>query len=98
MLSNYVAVGLRFLARKKFYSIINVAGFSIGVACFTLIALFVRYELSFDDYHSNAKNLHRFSRDFFPVEGQPELSFAAMSPAEAPALNRYFPEILSIVS
>jgi hypothetical protein len=48
MLKNYIIVAVRNILRHKVYSIINIAGLSVGMACTILILLWVQYELSFD--------------------------------------------------
>lgn len=48
MLRHYFIAALRNLARNKLYSTINVVGLALGFAAATLIALFVRDELTFD--------------------------------------------------
>jgi putative ABC transport system permease protein len=48
MLRHYILAALRNLARNKLYSIINILGLAVGFAAATLIALFVRDELTFD--------------------------------------------------
>ncbi|HKU12978.1 MAG TPA: FtsX-like permease family protein [Steroidobacteraceae bacterium] len=48
MLRHYILAALRNLARNKLYSTINVVGLAVGFAAATLIALFVRDELTFD--------------------------------------------------
>ena len=45
MLQNYLKIALRNLMRHKGYSLINVLGLSVGVACCVLIGLFIH-----DDY------------------------------------------------
>lgn len=53
MLKNYLITSLRFLRNNKSYSIINVLGLSIGMACFILLTLFVENEFSYDQYHED---------------------------------------------
>ncbi|MGH8237638.1 MAG: FtsX-like permease family protein [Steroidobacteraceae bacterium] len=48
MLRHYIIAALRNLARNKLYSTLNVVGLAVGFAAATLIALFVRDELTFD--------------------------------------------------
>jgi putative ABC transport system permease protein len=48
MLRHYILAALRSLARNKLYSTINVVGLAVGFAAATLIALYVRDELTFD--------------------------------------------------
>ncbi|MCP4727613.1 MAG: FtsX-like permease family protein, partial [bacterium] len=59
MFKNYLKIALRIIGRRKGYSIINIAGLSVGMACFILIMLYVRYELSYDDFHENKDRIYR---------------------------------------
>jgi putative ABC transport system permease protein len=58
MFRNYLKVALRNIIRHKGYSIINVAGLAIGMACALLILLWIQDELSYDRFHQNADRLH----------------------------------------
>lgn len=59
MLRNYIKTAWRNLVKNKFYSIINIAGLTLGLAIGILILLWVQDELSFDTFHKNAKNIYR---------------------------------------
>ena len=59
MIRNYLKTAWRNLMKNKFYSIINIAGLTIGLAIGILILLWVQDELSFDTFHKNAKNIYR---------------------------------------
>jgi putative ABC transport system permease protein len=59
MLKNYIKTAWRNLVRNKFYSIINIAGLTMGLAVGILILLWVQDELSFDSFHKNASNIYR---------------------------------------
>lgn len=59
MLKSYFITAWRYLTRHKTYSIINVAGLSIGLACAMLILLYVKDEVSFDKFHKNVNNVYR---------------------------------------
>ncbi len=59
MFKNYLKVAVRNLRRWKGYAAINVFGLAVGLACFVLIALFVRDELAFDRYHEKADRIYR---------------------------------------
>ncbi len=52
-------VTLRNLRRNTLYSIINISGLSIGIACSILILLWVQDETSFDKFIPKAKKLHQ---------------------------------------
>ncbi len=59
MFKSYLKTALRNLARHRGYSLINIVGFAIGIACCILIFLWVQDELSFDRFHENLESLHR---------------------------------------
>lgn len=59
MLKNYIIIAWRNLSRHKTYSIINIAGLSIGLACAMLILLYVKDEVSYDNFHENGNNIYR---------------------------------------
>ncbi|SEO67356.1 ABC transporter permease [Mucilaginibacter sp. OK283] len=59
MLKNYFKTAWRNLFRNKFYSLINIAGLTAGLAIGILILLWVQDELSFDSFHKNAENIYR---------------------------------------
>ncbi|MBL7866211.1 MAG: hypothetical protein JNK10_15155, partial [Cyclobacteriaceae bacterium] len=46
MLKNYLSSTLRHLLKNRSYAILNTLGLSVGLACFTLIGLWVIDELS----------------------------------------------------
>ena len=50
MFRNYIKVAFRHIKRRKVYSFINILGLTIGMACFILIGLWVKDELSFDRF------------------------------------------------
>jgi putative ABC transport system permease protein len=59
MLKNYLKTAWRNLLNNKFYSVINIAGLTIGLAIGILILVWVQDELSFDSFHKQAKDIYR---------------------------------------
>jgi putative ABC transport system permease protein len=59
MFRNYIVVTIRNLFRNGFYSVINISGLAIGIACSILILLWVADELSFDKFHPKADRLYQ---------------------------------------
>ena len=59
MLRIYLLVAVRTLLRHKSYSFINLFGLSIGVACCTLIYLYVDHELRHDAFHEKGERIYR---------------------------------------
>jgi putative ABC transport system permease protein len=93
MLMNYLVVALRNMLRHKGYSLINVAGLAMGMACFILIVLWVRDELSYDKFHLNADRLYLVT-DYEKYADGDELNFSVNPPELAPTLIREYPEIV----
>jgi putative ABC transport system permease protein len=58
MLKNYFKIAWRNIIRHKGYSIINIAGLTVGIAACLLIFVIIQYELSFDTFHPNYKNIY----------------------------------------
>jgi len=59
MFKNYLMTAFRNIRRHKGYAGINIAGLAIGIACCTLILLWVSFEFSFDSFHHNAGRIYR---------------------------------------
>ncbi|MFC1564395.1 ABC transporter permease [candidate division KSB1 bacterium] len=83
MYRNYIKIALRNIKNYKGYSAINILGLAIGIACCTLILLWVRNETNFDSFHENKDNLYRVTQEGISV------TCAAL----APALKEEIPEI-----
>ncbi|RYY29163.1 MAG: ABC transporter permease [Chitinophagaceae bacterium] len=91
MIKNYLKVALRYLRHHKAYTIINVSGLGVGIACCILIALFVKSEWSFDRFHSKADRIHRaWLQEFY--EGQIFTNTVTPIPL-GPVLQNSLPEI-----
>ena len=91
MLRNYFKIALRTLRRHKGYALINILGLSIGLACVLLIGLYVRQELSYDDFHRHADRIYRVAGDFRIGDRESQVP---MTPAPmSAALVRDFPEV-----
>lgn len=55
---------LRGILKNKVHSLINVLGFSIGIATTLFIFLFLRYETSYDDFHKDSNRLYRVTQSY----------------------------------
>ena len=62
MLSNYIKIAIRTLVRQKGYSVINIAGLAVGIACCLLIFMYVKDELSYDLFHEHSDRIYRVYR------------------------------------
>jgi len=88
MLRNHIKVALRQLARQKGYSFIKIMGLTIGMACFILIGLWVRDELSFDQFHQKKERIFRILNKTASGDLIPSPTYAL-----APALKSLYPEV-----
>ena len=59
MFKNYFKVSVRSLLRHKFYSIVNILGLTIGIACCLYILMFVNHELSYDKFWKDSDRIYR---------------------------------------
>ncbi|TYA92364.1 ABC transporter permease [Seonamhaeicola marinus] len=59
MLKNYFKIAIRSLFKNKGYSLTNIIGLSIGFAMVILIAAYVRYETSYDNYFAQVDDIYR---------------------------------------
>jgi putative ABC transport system permease protein len=64
MIKNFLTVAVRNLLRRKGYAFINILGLAVGIAATALIFLYVRNELSFDRFHTNADRTYRVVADW----------------------------------
>jgi putative ABC transport system permease protein len=63
MLRNYFKTALRSLWRHKAFSAINILGLAVGLTAGFLIFLYVRFETSYDNFHSKADRIYRVVGD-----------------------------------
>ncbi|MDP6037504.1 MAG: ABC transporter permease, partial [Candidatus Latescibacteria bacterium] len=92
MLKNYLIVAVRNLLRYKVYSLINVLGLAVGMACCILILLYVQDELNYDRHHEKGDRIYRVLRERHVGTGSSSVN-SGISGAMAPALRRDFPEV-----
>jgi putative ABC transport system permease protein len=92
MFTSYFRYGWRHLVKSKGYSIINVSGLAIGLACCLGIGLFIYDELMFDRFHRNLGSMYRV------VEKQKQAGVMydiASTPGPlAPAMEKDLPEVI----
>ncbi len=95
MIKNYLLSLYRNITRNKFYSALNIAGLSIGLAAAILILLYVQDELSYDKYHSNHEQIYRVE-SHFTINNKDDF-FAIVPIPMGPALKLEFPEVKEFV-
>ena len=91
MLRNYLKIAVRNMMRQKGYSIINISGLAIGMACCILILLYVADELSYDKFHENSERIFRINT--ISSIGTTTRHYATVPPVLAAGLAESLPEI-----
>lgn len=95
MLRNYLKIAIRNMKRHKGYSLINISGLALGMACCILILLYVTDELSYDNYHEKADRIYRVNA--ISSIGVTTRYYATVPPALAQGLADSIPEIEAFV-
>jgi len=92
MIRSYIKIAWRNMMRSKFFSIVNIFGLSMGLACCMLIALYLHYETSYDSYQKNINRLYQVGTSFV-TRGQKDYPMPNTSPPVAAAMKQEYPEI-----
>ncbi|MEM1041803.1 MAG: ABC transporter permease [Bacteroidota bacterium] len=87
MLKNYLIVALRTLRKRPGYTLLNVGGLGLGLACCFLIVLFLQHERSVDRFHEHADRIVRLT--YADAEGR----YANTAAGFAPLVAASFPEV-----
>lgn len=59
MFKNYLKTALRCIIRRKGTSAIKIIGLSLSLAVTIMLVIFIRHELSFDEFHKNKNRIYR---------------------------------------
>jgi putative ABC transport system permease protein len=87
MFKNYIKIAWRNLYKNKAFSLIHIAGLTIGITVCMMIFVYIINEFSVDKFHNNQKRIYRVMRNFDALkQGVPYLSGPY-----APALLNDFP-------
>ncbi len=95
MFANYLKIALRNFRRHKGYSIINIAGLAVGMACCIFILAFILSELSYDRFHEKSGRIHRVVTDA-TISGT-NFRIPTIPAPMGPQLVGDFPEVESAV-
>lgn len=93
MIRNLLLTAFRSLKKNKFFSILNILGLAIGLSVFLLIAQYVTFERSFENFVPDAENIYRVS--LTQHSGNEQIfSSAENYPGVALALKSDIPEVV----
>jgi len=87
MLKNYIKIAFRNLTRYRSYTIINVAGLALGIAICIVIFSLIRFESSFDNFHSKKDRIYRVLTEYHHADAS-EIFYGYGVPRPMPAALR----------
>ncbi|MEO3408476.1 ABC transporter permease [Mucilaginibacter sp. CAU 1740] len=91
MIKNYIKIAFRNLWRHKGFSIINIIGLAVGMTAAFLIFMYVKFELSYDNFNERSDQIYRVVSDIkTPTE---TLNWSSSIAPIGPALQQDYPEI-----
>src|ERR1700761_7733181 len=97
MFRNYLLTALRGFRKNRMAAVINIFGLTIGLSSCLLIALFIRHELSYDDFETRVPRIVR-SIMGYKFDGGGEMNYGNFNSTKvATTFKRVFPEIESAV-
>src|SRR5215467_5216870 len=95
MIKNYLKIAFRNLWRHRIFSFINIMGLAVGMTACFLIFLYVRFELSYDSFHSSADRIYRVVAD---IKTPTEVIHSDRPAIAVPSnIKDEFPEVESFV-
>lgn len=94
MLRNYILIAFRNLVKHKGYTVINISGLAIGLACSIAVLIFVRSENTFDNYHLNKDSLYRLSNESEVISSGSSDRRTVTSILWGPTLKMDYPEVI----
>ncbi len=96
MIRNYLKTAFRNLWRTKAFSVINIVGLSVALACCMLILLYTMDEVSYDRFNANKDNIYRIVVNSTSPTGTTN-KYASTGMMQGPSFKRQIPEIESFV-
>ena len=90
MIRNYLTIALRNLRKNRIFSLINIFGLAIGLACCLLIAAYISDETSYDTYPNQSANIYRVN---LGVIGHSMEAYPFVDIAVGPGIKQAFPEV-----
>ena len=94
MIQNLFLTAFRNLKKNKFFSLLNILGLSVGMAVFFLIAQYVRYERSYENFIPNRENIYRVKLETYR-NNELVMASAENYPGAGPGLKEELPEVVS---
>ncbi|UCE42961.1 MAG: ABC transporter permease, partial [Candidatus Aminicenantes bacterium] len=95
MLGNYLKIAIRNMKRHRGYTFINTFGLAVGLTCFFLLMIYVRYELSYEKFHAHSRRIFRVAIHLPSWNYKGSMDFCLTTAPLAPALEDTYPEVVA---
>jgi len=91
MIRNYLKLTMRGMRRRPGFTVVNVGGLSVGLACCILAFFFIRDEYSFDRFHAHIGRIYEVKSKIWVDEGAP--IFLETQGPVGPTIVTDYPEV-----
>ena len=97
MIKNWLRTALRNIRRNPTSSVINIFGLTVGLSSCLLITLFIRHELSYDNFETKGSRIARVIMGY-RFDGGGDMRWGNFTSTKvAPTFKRNFPEVETAV-
>lgn len=98
MIKNYLLLAFKNLRKQKVFSLINILGLTVGITCCLMIFLFIKHEMSYDNFHTKGKDIYRIERkaDMFGKGEKEDIAYVS-GPYSIALRNDYPGDVLKAV-
>ena len=97
MFKNYLVTAYRNLLRFKLDSVLNISGLVIGLTAALLILLFIRHELSYDEFWQDSERLYRIQTRWI-MQGRDDINIVTSPGPLKAAFENYFPNEIQAIA
>ena len=94
MIRNLLVTAFRNIRKNTFFSFLNILGLGIGMAIFLLIAQYVHFERSYENFIPGKENIYRVKLEAYS-NNELMMASAENYPGVGPALKNELPEVVS---
>ena len=90
MFGNKIKIAFRHLLKNKTFSIINILGLALGMACCFLTLLYCWHEFNYDTFHEDADQIYQVE---YRIKRGEVIKIARIPSPIGPVLVDFFPEM-----
>ena len=95
MIKNLLKTAIRHIRKYVGYSILNIAGLTLGISSALFLIIYVSDEVSYDRYHENASRIYRVSSKITETDDQ--FTWVVAQIPMGPQVVQDYPEVKSYV-